>query len=414
MPSTIPAMRGSFGSHEYYLTTMHVGELVKNITIPKDIPGWEEIAIEERYQRDINLNRVKRDIAPYFANDKDRFSSALILAVQNHERMAFEPLPKLGGRIPQLYVSAAENIGFLTFSGGEVFIPLDGQHRAKAFEYAIRGTDDNNKSIDGVAGNTGLANEDIAVVLVRFETESSRRIFNKVNRYAKPTTKGDNLIIDDDDAIAVLTRAMISGGSAMIPSRLVRWKSNTLNVIAPEFTTLATLYDANVAIAQSEPGKGKVQNATEEVQALYEQTIHDVWGHLLSRIDLFREALLDTGESGDERRKEVRQETLLGKPIGQLVLVLAFLELKQRCYGIADEELCDRLNRVDWRLDDEQWVGVLMNPNGRVLSGKTTANMAARFVAHLCGAPLTDDERARLRDHIWGAGTERELPSPVV
>lgn len=418
MPSTVPAMRGNFGSHEYYLTTMHVGELVKNITIPKDIPGWETLSIEERFQRDIKLNRVKKDIAPYFANDPERFSSALILAVQNHEGMQFESIGKLGAnrQLPQLYVSAAENIGFLTFAGGEVFVPLDGQHRAKAFEYAIRGTDDSNKPIDGVSGNTGLANEDVAVLLVRFETEPSRRIFNKVNRYAKPTTKGDNLIIDDDDAIAVITRGMISGDDPLIPARLVRYQSNTLNVIAPEFTTLATLYDANVEIARLEPsahGKTKVQDAPPEVREVYEQAIHDVWAHLLTGVDLFEESLSDTGESGDDRRREVRRETLLGKPIGQIALVRAFLHIREACYGLSPEAICDRLNRIDWRLGEEQWVGVLMNPNGRVMSGKTTVNMAADFIAHLCGAPLSEDERTRLREHIWGAGTDKDLPAPV-
>ena len=276
--------------------------------------------------------------------------------------------------------------------------------------------DDSNRSIDGVSGNTGLANEDVAVLLVRFETEPSRRIFNKVNRYAKPTTKGDNLIIDDDDAIAVITRGMISEENTLIPARLVRYQSNTLSVIAPEFTTLATLYDANVEIAKLEPsahGKAKVQDAPPEVREVYEQAIHDVWGHLLTRIDLLQEALDDTGESGDDRRRDVRRETLLGKPIGQIALVRAFLKIREACYGVSPEEICDRLNRVDWRLDEEQWVGVLMNPNGRVMSGKTTVNMAADFIAHLCGAQLTEDERTRLREHIWGAGTDKELPAPV-
>lgn len=424
MPSTVPAMRGNFGSHEYYLTTMHVGELVKSITIPKDIPGWETLSIEERFQRDIKLNRVKKDIAPYFANDPERFSSALILAVQNHEGMQFESIGKLGANrhLPQLYVSAAENIGFLTFAGGEVFVPLDGQHRAKAFEYAIRGTDDANRPIAGVSGNTGLANEDVAVLLVRFETEPSRRIFNKVNRYAKPTTKGDNLIIDDDDVIAVITRGMFSGEDGkkpLIPSRLVRYESNTLNVRAPEFTTLATLYDANVEIAKLEPslpGKTKVQDAPPEVWTVYKRAIHEVWSLLLDKddgIELFGEALSDTDETGDDRRREVRRDTLLGKPIGQIALVRAFLQIRERAYGVSPEDICDRLNRVDWRLDDPQWVGVLMNPNGRVMSGKTTVNMAADFIAHLCGAALTEDERIRLREHIWGAGTEQELPAPV-
>lgn len=429
MADLIPAMRGEFGTFEYWITTMHVGDLVKSITIPKDVDGWDDISIEERYQRDININRVKKEIAPYFANDDSRFSSAIILAVQNHEGMTFEPLQKFGvsDNLPQLYVSAAEDIGFLTFSGGEVFIPLDGQHRAKAFEYAIRGTDDNNKPIEKIAGNASLANEDVPVILVRFASEPSRRIFNKVNRYAKPTGKGQNLLTDDDDAIAVITRRIISGeANALIPSDLVRWQSNTLSAIAREFTTLATLYDANILIADQEPSPGKQRPkdaATDELKEFYEDKIREVWEHLLGCIEIFREALLDKDESGDDRRREIREEMLLGKPIGQLVLVEAFLDLRKRripvpgspsdSYWQTDTELCARLNKIDWSLRNPQWRGVLTNEAGRVLSGKTTARLAALFVVYLCGAQLTEDERTRLREHIWGADTDRELPAPV-
>ena len=39
MASTLPALRGNFGSLEYWLTTMKVGELLKHITIPKELDG---------------------------------------------------------------------------------------------------------------------------------------------------------------------------------------------------------------------------------------------------------------------------------------------------------------------------------------------------------------------------------------
>ncbi len=97
MPTTIPALRGKFGETEYYLTTMKVGELVKTIRLPRDLPGWEGLSIEERYQRDINITRVKKGITQYFAMDKDRFSGSLVLAVLNHNDIVFETLDNFGG-----------------------------------------------------------------------------------------------------------------------------------------------------------------------------------------------------------------------------------------------------------------------------------------------------------------------------
>lgn len=420
MATATPALRGEFGSFEYFLTTMHVGELVKSITIPREMDDWESMSLEERYQRDININRVRREIAPYFAGDENRFSSALILAVRNDEGMKFEPLNEVVDvkRIPGLYRTASNNIGFLIRDGGEVLVPLDGQHRAKAFKFAIDGQDDKGRPIVNGKGeeisNTTLAADEVAVILVRFDTEGSRRIFNKVNQYAKPTGRGQNLITADDDAIAVISRRMISD-DGLIPAELVRWQSNTLSAKAPEFTTLATLADANEAIitAGCSPA-GKLRDADDAQQELYYREVVDVWNDLLTKIEWFAQSLADTSATGVERRIEIRATCLLGKPIGQLSLVRGFLLLRERSAGVSVGELCNRLNRIDWSLTWGDWKDVLVNKNGNVMSGKTTVNFAAQFIAYLAGAEITDDERKSLIQHIAGPDTDYQLPKPVV
>lgn len=282
MPTTIPALRGRFGSTEYFLSTMSVGEFVKTVRLPREIPGWEDLSIEDRYQREINLSRVRREIAPYFASDEQRFSGALVLAVMNHDNMEFEPLPNISGGnrnpFPQLYQSAARNMGFLTFNGNEVLVPLDGQHRTKAFQFAIDGTDDNNRPIEGIRSNLELANDQVAVILVRFDAASSRRIFNKINRYAKPTTKADNLITDDDDAMAVITRELL-GEEGVIPASLVRIEANNLNKSSSEFTTLATFYECNTAILNGlrMVGPGIPRGMSEQQRDLAKEQIRNVW-----------------------------------------------------------------------------------------------------------------------------------------
>lgn len=97
MPTTIPALRGNFGATEYWITTMNIGEFVRNVHFPQELSDWENLSIEEKYQREINLRRVRNEIAPYFATDHDRFSGSLVLAVMNDDQMVFEPLPNLGG-----------------------------------------------------------------------------------------------------------------------------------------------------------------------------------------------------------------------------------------------------------------------------------------------------------------------------
>lgn len=252
-------------------------------------------------------------------------------------------------------------------------------------------------------------------VLVRFDTEGARRIFNKINRYAKPTAKADNLITDDDDAIAIITREL-SAEDGVISARLVKIGANTLNKVAPEFTTLATFYDANVAIVKQLDLSGTVppSQMNREQLKLVGEELRDHWQCLLSGIDLWAKAVSDPTEEGDDVRRKIREESLLGKPIGQLVLVLGYLHMLDRCEGVSKVDLCARLNRINWDVKDTMWHGVLMNPNGRVMSGRNTVNRASEFIAHLGGVELSEEERERLLEHIYGDEWENhQLPSPV-
>ena len=40
MASVLPAMRGKFGSTEYYIVTMPAKELTERLVIPREIEGW--------------------------------------------------------------------------------------------------------------------------------------------------------------------------------------------------------------------------------------------------------------------------------------------------------------------------------------------------------------------------------------
>lgn len=306
-------------------------------------------------------------------------------------------------------------MGFLTLQGIEVLVPLDGQHRAKAFKFAIEGADDNNRPIAGVKANQDLAKDQVAVILVRFNPDRARRIFNKLNRYAKPTTKADNLITDDDDAIAVITRDLLSE-HGVIPARLVRIGANTLTSNAPEFTTLATFYESNQAIVLGLGivDKGSPHQMTAEQRELVQGQIQALWERLLSKVNLWANSLADPSEQGDATRIQIREDTLLGKPVGQIALIRGFLIMRERCKGVPEDDLCARLNRINWGVNETMWHGVLMNPNGRVMSGRGAVNRACEFIAHLGGAKLTDEETQRLLEHIYGDNWKNQkLPDPV-
>jgi len=329
------------------------------------------------------------------------------------------PVNAVSKGLPALYNTVASHLGFLTLTGGEILIPLDGQHRLKAIEFAITGRDEQSKDIEGLTPSSTLAQEDVAVLLVRYEPTKARKIFNKVNRYAKPTSKAQNLITDDDDVIAIITREI---ADKVIGGRLVNISTNSLSAKAPEFTTLATLYESIDYIVGSEHKVDKSKRPEKAKEKLFESEVSEIWNRLVTSIEAFSAALFNKEESGDEKRREIRSESLLGKPIGQLCLVRAYVDMKNRKKGdgsaYTEEDICRRLNTLDWSLDNPLWQGVLMHGD-KVLSGKTAVSLASEIIAYLCGAYTPAEKAAELLARFKSSFPKEkqddvELPKPVL
>ena len=420
MPFTIPAMRARFGSIEYYVTTMRAEELVQKLKIPSELPEWEEMTIEERFQREINYTRVKKHIAPYLVNDPDRFFGSLIVDMYNSDGIEFEPIGNFVKGVPKYYEKASEEFGVLHMEGKEILVPLDGQHRLVALRFALSGKDEKQREIPGVQPNFDVAKDLVTVILVPHDEKKARKIFNKVNRYAKPTTKSENLITADDDIIAVITRKVAND---LVGERLVNYQSNTLNKKSPYFTTLSTLYDATHRILETRFGKIDTTSLPDpHTCKLYEEYARRQWGVVLDRFTDFQLALNDKSEVGDNRRRELREQRVSLRPIAQYAIVMAYLRLLEDELPDGDkrtEEACVAcLNRLPWSVNEQLWQHVLM-VGDKMVAGRTAALFASRFIAYLAGEVLDRVERKALEDNYRGLfpsdlQASVSLPEPIV
>ncbi len=400
MATTVFAIKGKLGTTEYYVITMKAGEVVSNIRIPKDIEGWDDLDIEQRYQREINDTRVKNFIAPYLATDKDRFFGSLLVTMQNSDNIVFEPLTDVATRLPVAYKTPALGAGFLTLTGAETMFPIDGQHRLRALKYAIDGKDSSGKDIPNLHASSELAQEDVVIILFKFNTETSRKIFTKVNKYAKPTTKAQNLITDDDDVVAVITRKI---ANEVLDARMVNFKNNTLNNKSVEFTTLATLYECVGAIIDANHGKvDRAIRPDRQKERLYLESARNEFTALVDHIEHFKTILTHTNEDGDERRKELRTQILLAKPIVQLCLVKAFMQIKrgktEDGRTPSNEEIFNGLNSINWSVNETAWQKILMNGQ-RIMSGKGTIKLATDFIVYFSGFMLKDEQKKLLEQY---------------
>lgn len=411
MPTALLAMKGQFGSTEFYLVTMPAKELAERLVIPKEMPEWEDMTLEERFQRDVNYGRVKEHIAPYLAHDPDRFFGAFIVDIFNGDGVEFEPITQIAKGLPTLYQNAAKQLGFLHLQGNEVLVPLDGQHRLAAIKFAITGKDEKSKDIPGLQPNIDVANDSCTVILIKHDTKKARKIFNKVNRYAKATSKADNLITADDDIAAVIAREEIA--DKIINERIVNYEGNTLSAKSPEFTTLSTVYEATLALLHEYFGKIATTSLPSAAdQKLYRTTASDFWSTVVQKVELFEKALHDPTEAGDTKRFEIRKDYTLGKPIVQLALIHAILRLQAPSEDGARmpvNKICERINDVDWSVTNSLWQHVLMNGD-KVVTGKQAMNFASRFLAYIFGEKLEKKEREVLEQQFLSQFPEEHKP----
>ncbi len=400
MASVYSCIKGKFGPWEYFHITMPAADVATKLMIPKDMPGWEDLTLEEKFQRKLNKNRVNNQIVKYLTDNKFRFFGSLLVTVKNHTKMEFSEVKGFVNKdLGPLYKNASENMGFLHLTGKEMLIPIDGQHRYAAIKTAITGKSIDDKELKDFKSNPSIEADDVSLILIRHKDET-RNIFNKVNRYAKPTSKGDNLITDDDDVVAIISREMCDYDE-MFKSRMVTIEGTTLGPKAPEFTTLSTLYDNNLDILkENDHDVDTTQFPGEKEKGFLKSEITKVWSILFKKVDLWKDALKDQTEDGDDTRRELREAYTILKPFGQRALVKAYLYLKLKYKkrdgsSFSDNDICTKFNKIDWKLENEMWRGVMTKAGDKIESGKDNLQLASKLICHLCGAKIPENENFR-------------------
>ena len=134
-------------------------------------------------------------------------------------------------------------------------MPLDGQHRLKAIKTLLQPDDESER----VEPPRGFEDEEVSVLMVIRPEESSeddwlkayRRLFSSLNRYAIPTDADTNIIMDEDDIIAILTRHLIASHAFFkapgrhLESLRIQTKGQPLKEGTSHFTSLQQLYSLN-------------------------------------------------------------------------------------------------------------------------------------------------------------------------
>lgn len=393
------------GDWTYYSSVMAISELVKYVRFAEEVcPNTD---LDLMIQRQVS-NRSKQ-IAQYLRSSDQRFFGSLIIAVYDGQPRF---LPISFGDAP-LLSQLEGKVGILQFDGSEQYYAVDGQHRLAAMKEVI-------------AENESRYKEDEVSVIVICHAKDpegmarARRLFTTVNRYAKKTSKTSDIVMDEDDAIAIITRRLIREHPLFkrVIKVLTKGKKGNEKLATGEamqasdktyLMAIATFYECNKALLPKELNAIFAQPqqipSYEDLERGY-QEIGKRWDSLIEIIEPWK--FLQSPDSTIESFRTSQGGHILVRPVGIASFTRAVSEFL---------DLESNLNQIKIVVDANSsltkapWSGVLWNSSSnRMIAGKAVEKLASRLWRYLFG--LDEDYQELLED--WRSHVDPQNENPTL
>jgi DNA sulfur modification protein DndB len=395
----LPALSCEMGNWKYFATSMRLADVAERIKYAEDLRHPERY--DEWIQREIQPKRRKQ-ITEYLLNHKERFFGSLVvtvyggkpkwldLAILDTEELRLEDLS------PLTLLSIDKALGLLLLNGEEDLFPIDGQHRLSGIKEAVR-----------LSPQRG---EDIVSVLFvadrgRVET---RRLFSTLNRYAVPVNKGERIILDEDDGMAITTRHLIEDYPLFSKKRVAPPKRTSLAETDQSFTTAFALYRVNTILcAGYEKGKewqkgsltGPQRPTDEQLKSIYELVVR-FWDLMAESFPPVRSVQNQSFEKVIAKNRHKNGGHLLFRPAGQMAFARAIRMLHSR--DVKMESAFKAFRKVrSLELTSTPWVKVLWQPfpddgGGTMITTVGAQNLVAKLLLFLGGFLSSKEEIADL------------------
>lgn len=427
MPDYVPALRAQMGDWTYYVTVMKLGKIARECRLAEEITTHADL--DNLIQRALE-DRVNKEMVPYLLKEKQRFYGALVVAVYGGDP-EFSPVKVEEHELLDDTSKSTYGFGLLRFDGSQTYYALDGQHRLKSIQEAIKRDAD-------------LAKEEISVIILKHEEtkagmQRTRRLFSTLNRRAKPTSTGMNIAIDEDDSVAVVTRRLVKENKHLKELVLADIKSINSKQLNPTskkndsyITTLAALYETNEMLLSGFDGGLNIdkefkqfRRSYQEIDAYYAYLEH-IWMRLLEKCPGFDAVLAGTRTPGDLRKrldeeghivlgddgKPIHGGNAFARPMGQFVVAEVLKSVSIN--GKSVEDAIDTImSQISMDMDEAPWVNVIWNPATRnIQGGKKERKLLVSLISYalgLKGAPKIRELNRAYRD-ISGNKRATALP----
>lgn len=357
MATTLPALRGRMGDSEFFATMLTFGEVARMVEFVEDVDDWDsETAPEEKTQRRLNVQRVDREMVPYLVETDDHFYSAITVEVRPSlgEEGEVIPFRPAGDLLP-----GGIQYGEVVLDGTQTLCALDGQHRLKSIQRAIR-------------LKQSLAREQLAVILVPFRSSRhSQLLFSDLNRYAKGPSRSINLLFSHRDPLVTLTRRIIANEPFL--NGRVEVESTSLSKNTPCVATLSTLYEMTRTF------NGQMELDTPETLDIAYERQGAIWTALVRAVGPWT-AVADRVE----HPAYLRQANLCMHGVGQQAIALAASAVLAGADG--NLEALGTFGIIDWSVGNRDWQGIAVQGRRVNNTAATVRNLGALLAYRLgCG-----------------------------
>lgn len=377
----VPGLRAHMGDWVYYVSFLRLKDVAERVSLAQELHTSK--ALKDLIQREVDESVHSQSIKNYLVQQDQRLFNALVIAVYDGvptwAELKIDDKTGFGlGALPK-YMKGA--LGVLVFDGTEKLFAVDGQHRVVGIKRAV-------------AEKQALGDEEVCVVFVghsndRKGLQRTRRLFTTLNRYAKPVNKTEIIALDEDDAVAILTRRMLESYRLLKNFTSIKKGKNIPGSDRQNLTTIVTVYDTldkYLGTASKEWRDFKKQRPSDRhLDVLYKQAT-ELWDGMISEFTPLAELLASSPE--DEVSFKYRNRNvgghLLFRPVGLLMVISVIRYL--RADGKTLRQAISRVAAAPMYLSEEPWAGLLWDTaNHRMTVSGERQSVATRILLHGTG-----------------------------
>lgn len=391
----IPAIRAHIGDWIYYVATLSFKDISKYVKKIDDELHKSKL-LSEMLQRSITENY--KSIATYIKTHNERFFNALILAVYDGDPQWHE--------VRLEYEDGEEftNLGILELTGDEKIFPVDGQHRVEGIKKVVNELDEYNDEL-------------IPVVFIGHRKDENgmrraRQLFSTLNRYAKPVSMRDIIALDEDDAVAIVSRDLIDEHSLFKSGRILDTKNKAIPENNKEaLTSIITFYECNRELLSYYLKENKKESKkvvpikdfirirpNDEELEKYKKVCYSFWDSMILKLDCIK----DINEHPDKTVEEYRNSeggNILFRPVVLLPFFKAMIRLSSE-KQISFSEAIGMVSKDIYSITHPAWKWIIWNPDKKsmIMGSKTVIESIILYFSDK--KILTEKERSKLLEEL--------------